>query len=253
MKSRNLQAAAPRVDGLEVSRLTTSFESLIAQLAEQNRELERKQYELKTHNEHLATMVVSDAMTGLPNQAAFESTRNVEIAAAKLLGKQLTVLVVDMDNLKQINDKHCHAQEGAEVLATAARIRRALRSSDFMARLAGAEWVIISANVASVFDAVKLGERLAVWLGISLPDDQWTQPIRASIGVTVFPDHGTDTNRLMHAADQAMYPAKALPVDASIRVVQANESTRAATLKPSTSHNVFNLPSQGRQSRIETP
>ena len=84
---RNLQAAAPRVGGLEVSRLTTSFESLIAQLAEQNRELKRKQYELKTHNEHLETMAFSDASTGLPNRASFESTLNVEIAASKLSGK----------------------------------------------------------------------------------------------------------------------------------------------------------------------
>ena len=252
-KSRNPQPAAPRVGGLEVTRLTTSFESLIAQLAEQNRELERKQYQLKTHNEHLETMAFSDAVTRLPNRAAFESTFNVEIAAAKLSGKPLTVLVVDMDILKQIDDIHGHAQGDAAVLATAARIRRALRSSNCLARLTGAEFVTISTNVASVFDAVKLGERLTVWLGISLPDDQWTQPIRASIGVTVFPDHGTDTNSLMHAADQTIYRAKALPVDDSIRVVQANESTRATTAKPSTASAVFNLPSQGRKSQLGTP
>lgn len=251
--SRNLQAAAPRVGGLEVSRLTTSFESLIAQLAEQNRELKRKQYELKTHNEHLETMAFSDALTGLPNRASFESTLNAEIAAAKASGKPLTVLVVDMDNLQHINDKHGHAQGDAAVLATAARIRRALRSSDFLARLAGAEFVIISANVGCVFDAVKLAERLTVWLGISLPDDQWTQPIRASIGVTVFPDDGTDANSLMHAADQAMYRAKALPADDSIRVVQASEPAGTSTAKLATTSNVFNLPSQGRKSQIGTP
>ena len=252
-KSRNMQAAAPRVGGLEVNRLTTSFESLIAQLAEQNRQLKRKQYELKTHNEHLETMAFSDALTGLPNRASFESTLNTEIASAAAAGKSLTVLVVDMDNLKQINDKHGHAQGDAAVRATAARIRRALRSSDFLARLAGAEFVIISANVGSAFDAVKLGERLTVWLGISLPDDEWTQPIRASIGVTVFPDHGTDANSLMHAADQAMYRAKALPLDESIRVIQASQSTPTSTLKPGIASNVFNLSSQGRKSQIGTP
>ena len=65
-KSQTLQAAAPRVDDLEVSSLTTSFKSLTAQLAEQNRELKRKQYELKTHNVHLGTMSFSDALTVTP-------------------------------------------------------------------------------------------------------------------------------------------------------------------------------------------
>ncbi|MBC7708437.1 MAG: diguanylate cyclase [Rhizobacter sp.] len=240
-KSQNLQAAAPRVGGLEVSRLTTSFESLIAQLAEQNRELKRKQYELKTHNEHLETMAFSDALTGLPNRASFEATLNIEIAAATVSNTPLTVIVVDMDDLEHINDRQGRTQGDAAVLATAARVRRALRSSDFLARLAGAEFVVISANVGNAFDAVQLGERLAVWLGISSPDDEWTQPIRASIGVTVFPYHGTDAKSLMHAADQAMYRAKALPPDDSIRVVQANVSSRASPRKPGAESNVFHL------------
>lgn len=242
-KSPNLHTAAPRVGGLEVSRLTASFESLIAQLAEQNRELKRKQYELKTHNEHLETMAFSDALTGLPNRALFESTLNAEIAAAALSDTPLTVIVVDIDNLKQINDKHGRTQGDAAVRATAARIRRALHSSDFLARLAGAEFVVISANVGNAVDAVQLAERLAVWLGISVPDDEWTQPSRASIGVTVFPHHGSDANSLMHAADQAMYRAKALPPDDSIRVVLANASSRAPPRKSGSTSNVFNLSS----------
>ena len=240
-KSPNLQAAAPRVGGQEVSRLITSFESLIVQLAEQNRELKRKQYELKTQNEHLETMAFSDALTGLPNRASFESALNVGIAAATLSNTSLAVIIVDIDNLRQINEKHGRAQGDAAVLATAARIRRALHSSDFLARLAGVEFVVISANVGSALDAVKLGERLTVWLGISLPDDDWAQSIRASIGVVVFPHHGIDANSLMHAADQAMFRAKALPPDDLIRVVQANVSSRASQRKLGVASNVLNV------------
>jgi diguanylate cyclase len=251
--SRNLQAAAPRVGGQEVGRLSSSFELLIAQLAEQNRELKRKQYELKTHNEHLETMAFFDPLTGLPNRASFESALNVEIAAAELSNKPLTVLLLDMDNLKQINDDHGHIRGDAAVRATAARIRRALRSTDFLARLAGAEFAIMSANVGGAFDAVKLGERLTVWLGISLPDDEWTQPIRASIGVTVFPDHGHNAGSLMHAADQALYRAKALPSDDSIRVVQASVPGRATPFKSGSASNVFSMPPPGRKSQIGNP
>ena len=251
--SRNLSAPAPRGGGMEVDRLTTSFESLVAQLAEQNRELKRKQYELKAHNQHLESMAFTDTLTGLPNRAMFESTLTTEIASASALSKRFAVLFVDLDNLKGINDAHGHANGDAALRATAARIRRALRSSDFLARLAGDEFVIVSANIGNVSDAVKLGERLTVWLGISLPDDEWTQPIRASIGVTVFPDHGSDANSLIHAADQAMYRAKALPIDDSIRVIQASAPPRVSSAKTGSYSNVINLPAQGRKSQIGTP
>lgn len=252
-KSRNLAAPAPRGGGLEVDRLTTSFESLIAQLAEQNRELKRKQYELKAHNERLESMALTDTLTGLPNRAMFEATLATEIASANASGKRFTVLFVDLDNLKAINDAHGHAQGDAALRATAARIRRALRGSDFLARLAGDEFVIVSANIANASDAVKLGERLTVWLGISLPEDQWTQPIRASIGVTVFPDHGTDASRLIHAADQAMYRAKALPADDSIRVIEANEPPQVSSAKTVSYSNANNLPAKGYHPQIGAP
>ena len=252
-ESRNLTAPAPRGGGLEVDRLTTSIESLIAQLAEQNRELKRRQYELKAHNEHLESMAFTDTLTGLPNRAMFEAKLISQIKSSEAAGKQFAVLFVDLDNLKAINGAHGHAQGDAALRATAARIRRALRSSDFLARLAGDEFVIVSANVANAGDALKLGERLTVWLGISLPEDEWTQPIRASIGVTVFPDHGTDANSLIHAADQAMYRAKALPVDDSIRVIQANEPPSAPPTSSGTYSNVIKLPAQGRKSQIGAP
>jgi diguanylate cyclase len=225
-KTRNLQAPAPRGRAREVGRLTSSFESLIAQLDEQNRELKRKQYELKAYNDHLETMAFSDSLTGLPNRAMFEATLGSEISSARTSDRRFAVLFADIDNLKVINDTYGHAQGDDALRATASRMRRALRSTDFLARLAGDEFVVVSSNVATTADAVKLGERLTVWLGISLPEDQWTLPIRVSIGVTVFPDDGDDIASLMHAADQAMYRAKALPSDDSIRVARAGDVIR---------------------------
>ena len=247
--SRNLLARAPRGGGLEVNRLTTSFETLIAQVAEQNRELKRKQYELKASNAHLETMAYSDPLTGLPNRALFESTLQAAIHKANTAGKPIAVLFIDLDNLKAINDGYGHAKGDAALRATAARIRRALRSTDFLARLAGDEFVIISPNVLSTKDAQKLGERLTVWLGISLPEDQWAHPVRASIGVAVFPDHGDDLASLIQSADMAMYRAKALPDDESIRVVSAATVARTSLARPSVS-NVITLSSHGRKSQL---
>jgi diguanylate cyclase (GGDEF)-like protein len=250
-KSRNLLIAAPRGGGLEVDQLTNSFEALIAQLTEQNRELKRKQYELKAQNEKLQNVAFLDVMTGLPNRASFDTTLTREMAVAGAAGRRLTMLTVDMDCLTAINDEHGRAQGDAAVQATAARIRRALRGSDFLARLAGAEFVVISNSIATPADAVKLGERLTVWLGISLPDDAWAEPIRASVGVTVFPDHGTDALSLMRSADQAMHRAKALPLDDSIRVVLAGEAPAPTNARATASSNVFTLPKQNRKSQAK--
>lgn len=245
--SRNLLAPAPRGGGREVNRLTSSFETLIAQVAEQNRELKRKQYELKASNAHLESLAFSDALTGLPNRPLFESTLQTSLAKSNSSGSLLALLFIDLDNLKVINDGQGHAQGDAALQATAARIRRALRSTDFLARLAGDEFVVVTPNITSVDDAVKLGERLTVWLGIALPEDQWGHPVRASVGVAVFPDHGNDVETLIQAADWAMYRAKALSPEESIRVVAAVPlALRASTLK-SESSNVIAMRAHGRK------
>jgi diguanylate cyclase len=251
--SRNIGTAAPRGGGIEVDRLTTSFEALIARLTDQNRELKRRQYELEARNERLEIVAFSDALTGLPNRASFDARLTAEIAAAGVSGRRLTLLMLDMDCLAAINVQHGRARGDAAVLATASRIRRALRSTDFLARLSGAEFVIVSANIASATDAVKLAERLIVWLGISLPDDEWTEPIRASIGVTVFPDHGADAQTLTRAADKAMHRAKTLPPDESIRVISAGELATDSTVRSGAASNVYTMPKQGRKSQIGPP
>lgn len=250
-KVRNLATVAPMpLSGAqEVNRLTGSFERLVSQVAEQNRELKRKQYELKASNAHLETMAFSDSLTGLPNRPLFESRLTEAIDRANATGHPLALLFIDLDHLKAINDQFGHAVGDSALRATAARIRRALRGTDFLARLAGDEFVVISPNVTGVDDAVRLGERLTVWLGIALPEDRWTNPVRASVGVAVFPDHGEDVQSLVHAADLAMYRAKALPSDDSIRVSCATAAprTQAPSRLPS---NVVSLPASGRKSQV---
>jgi diguanylate cyclase (GGDEF)-like protein len=157
------------------------------------------------------------------------------------------LLVIDLDDLKAINDAHGRSQGDAALMATASRVRRALRSSDFLARLAGDEFAVVTANPTSVAEAVKLGERLTVWLGIALPDDKWALPLRASIGVAVFPDHGDDAAHLMQAADWAMYSAKSLSQDESIRVAAAVPVAMRAPVLQSGSSNVIAMSSHGRR------
>jgi HAMP domain-containing protein len=125
-KLRNLATVAPmpQSGAHEVNRLTGSFERLVSQVAEQNRELKRKQYELKASNAHLETMAFSDSLTGLPNRPLFESRLHEAIDQANATGRPLAVLFIDLDHLKAINDQYGHAVGDAALRATAARIRR---------------------------------------------------------------------------------------------------------------------------------
>ena len=238
--------AAPRGGAIEVNRLIDSFESLLSQIAAQNRKLRRRQRELKHSNSKLENLAFSDGLTGLPNRTRFEATLATRIERANAGGRMFALLFIDLDQMKNINDQHGHAAGDAALRAAAARMWRAMRDGDFLARLGGDEFVLLTADGASPADATRLAERLSVWLGIAVPNDAWEQPLRASIGVAVFPDHGATVAALVQSADQAMYRAKAMANDEAIRVVGA-AAPACAPMASSTS-NVIALVAQERKS-----
>ena len=94
--SRKVLSPVPRGGGREINRLTSSFETLIAELAEQNRELTRRQYELKASYAHRASIPFSDALTGLPNREIFESTLQSALIKSNNSGMPLAVLFIDL-------------------------------------------------------------------------------------------------------------------------------------------------------------
>jgi diguanylate cyclase (GGDEF)-like protein len=205
----SLAVRAPRANVLEVDRLSNAFEALIAKIAEQNRELKRRQYELKSSNVRLESLAYSDPLTGLPNRSMFQSTLAAEIELARTQRRSFAVLFIDMNRLKLINDTWGHASGDTALRAAAMRIRHGLRSNDFLARFAGDEFVVISNGIGCVEDAKRLSDRLMTSLATPLPEDHWREPLCAGIGVGLYPDDGDDINTLVHHADMAMYRVKA--------------------------------------------
>ena len=211
-KLRNLATVAPmpQSGAHEVNRLTGSFERLVSQVAEQNRELKRKQYELKASNAHLETMAFSD----FAHRTAEPAAVRIAIDMRRLIRPMqrdirwrccLSTLIISRRSMINLVTRlampRCATQPA---FAGTARYR-------LPARLAGDEFVVISPNVTSVDDAVRLGERLTVWLGIALPEDRWSNPVRASIGVAGFPIMARMCRR-WYAADLAMYRPRPCPV-----------------------------------------
>ncbi|MBA2665520.1 MAG: diguanylate cyclase [Trueperaceae bacterium] len=150
-----------------------------------------------------------DHLTGLPNRILFEDRLQLGLAAAARYSRSLAILFIDLDGFKEINDTQGHSC-GDEVLkVTARRLQDALRTSDTLARMHGDEFVVLLPDFETLADVRSLAKKLLseVAQPVSVGDDSVT--VSASIGVSLYPKNAGNSHGLLHAADAAMYQAKA--------------------------------------------
>ncbi len=157
--------------------------------------------------EALRHLALHDALTGLPNRTLFQDRLRLAIRTAERACQPFTLLFVDLDRFKEVNDSLGH-QFGDRVLErVGARLREALRDSDTVARLGGDEFaVLLPAAGAEVARA--LAQKALEQLAAPLTLDGRQLEIGASIGIAVYPEHGADAESMIHRADTAMYVAK---------------------------------------------
>jgi len=152
---------------------------------------------------------VHDKLTGLPNRALFSDRLSVTIAQAKRTNSQFSVLMMDLDGFKKINEALGH-QTGDELLKVAAkRLAEALRETDTMARFGGDEFMVLLPGAVSEVDIHTVARRLLVALQPPFDLSGRRLYMTGSIGAALFPRDGTTEDALMGAADTAMYRAKA--------------------------------------------
>lgn len=164
--------------------------------------------------EEVALATGLDPLTGLPNRVLFLDRLEHAIQVAKRGATRLAVLFVDLDHFKQINDDLGHAV-GDEVLKMAARcLTDAVRAVDTVSRHGGDEFLVLLTGVTSAADAVAVAEKIGAVLA-ACADLQWPvragKPalrLRASIGISIYPDHGMTSATLIEHADTAMYRVK---------------------------------------------
>jgi len=150
-----------------------------------------------------------DALTGLPNRRLAIERGEQAISRAKRKEWRTAVMVVDLDHLKHVNDALGHLAGDDFLLATANRLKNAVRLDDTVARLGGDEFIVILEDVASVEDVAEVARKLVDDLMQPLMINGSEARLGASIGISVFPEDGTDVTSLISAADLAMYRAKA--------------------------------------------
>ena len=169
------------------------------------RELEGRR--LRGQVNHFEELAHRDSLTGLANRLLFEEHLSRAIAEADRSGEHMAVLFVDLDGFKAINDTYGHAAGDRVLCQMATRLRQGVRRPDSVARLGGDEFAVLVRDVGSS-GTLELGERLlaAICAPIALADGPAS--IGASIGVSLFPEHGPDGATLLHRADKAMYAVK---------------------------------------------
>ena len=166
--------------------------------------------ELQEAQEALTTQATHDALTGLPNRPLLVERIDHAIARCRRAGGFLSVLFVDLDRFKQINDTHGHAAGDVALRRVADKLVSALRPTDTVARIGGDEFVVLAPDVDSQLHAVDLGTRLVAELGRPVAGADNEERVAASIGISVSSAGRGTAELLLDEADTAMYEAKSL-------------------------------------------
>jgi diguanylate cyclase (GGDEF)-like protein len=185
------------------------------------------------HHERLARLAVTDDLTGLPNRRRFVETLRAEAQRARRYGRALSLLMLDLDGLKAINDQHGHAAGDAVLRGVARALRASLRDTDLAARLSGDEFAVILPETEAEA-AVRIAERIRAEVAAG-PGEAGAAAASVSVGV-VSAEGSTlpDLPRFLRLADEALYQSKAAGRN-TIRVAPVGAAARAARAAPARS------------------
>ena len=170
-------------------------------VAQASRKLERQVAE----NEYQA---MHDTLTSLPNRTLFRDRVEQAILQARREDARFGLLIMDLDRFKEINDTLGHRNGDLILQAIGPRLRGVLRDVDSIARFGGDEFAVLLPGAANPDAAIRVAEKIAAALSKPFMLKGLTLDVEASIGISLFPDHGNDVDTLIQRADVAMYMAK---------------------------------------------
>ena len=157
---------------------------------------------------HLLKLAHHDALTGLPNRILLEERMSQGFAAAQAGGHRAAIICLDLDRFKQVNDWYGHAIGDECLKRVGTMLTRRLRGMDTVARTGGEEFTIVLGEVESLASAGIVARALLQVFAAAMEIEGHSIVLGASMGVAVYPDHGTEASELWRSADAAMYRAK---------------------------------------------
>lgn len=156
----------------------------------------------------LQQMAQYDQLTHLPNRLLFLDRLKTALTRAQRDQTLLSLLFVDLDRFKQVNDTLGHAMGDMLLQRVAQRLLECVRASDTVARLGGDEFVLLVESGHAVEDATAVAEKILVAFNQPFDLDGNQVLMWPSIGISMYPDHGCDESLLLSHADTAMYQSK---------------------------------------------
>ena len=160
-------------------------------------------------HEETQLLAITDALTGLPNYRHFAMTLSKEIERSSRFGRPLSLLMLDLDLFKGVNDTFGHQRGDAVLVEVAKRIQAKCRDVDTVCRYGGEEFVVILPETDAE-GAGKLADRICAAIRRKPFGPSGVPPVHltVSIGVAVYPEHGDSTSLLLRRADDALYEVK---------------------------------------------
>ena len=163
----------------------------------------------KELEEELRHRAYHDPLTDLPNRALFADRLRVVILQAQRHKRSFALCFIDLDNFKPVNDQFGHAAGDDLLVETAKRLRLCVRAADTVARLGGDEFAAVLPDAGSRAEVEEVAARIVAELARPFELQAGTAQISCSIGIALFPEHGTDAEALQRNADVALYGVKA--------------------------------------------
>ena len=194
------------------------------------RSVEISSAEMRALHEKLNAQARHDALTGLPNRLALLERLTTAQAWARRHDGAVTLLFIDLDGFKLVNDRLGHAGGDELLIGASHRIHQTVRSDDVVGRLGGDEFVVLCQSAIDPLGAVRIAERIVSSLEVPFRILGHDSVISASIGVAMMSDPAATPESLLQQADIAMYRAKELGRGRVIlfdAVMQAHAAERA--------------------------
>ncbi len=165
--------------------------------------IERKQTEL-----HLARLAHYDPLTEIPNRILFRDRLEHAIRLAERDNTAFTLMFIDLNGFKQVNDTFGHDAGDALIRICAERLNECMRRSDSVARMGGDEFTLLLQNIESQTDIAHIAEKVIESISHPAQINGYEVVVGCSIGIAIYPHAGLDADTLLKNADMAMYKAK---------------------------------------------
>lgn len=157
-----------------------------------------------------AYLAYHDSLTDLPNRRMFEKKLEELLTVARACRQKLAVMYLDMDRFKYVNDSLGHKIGDQLLNMISGRLQHCVRQNDFIARMGGDEFTIVLPDIQSTESAVNVARRIIETLNEPFIIEDYELYITTSVGISMYPNDGEDSESLMKFADSALYRAKDL-------------------------------------------